>query len=267
MLRLLRNWFPDREFTIVADGGFAAIEFAKFISQAYWVDLVTRLRKDAQLFAEPINQHKRGRPRIKGVRLPSPQQLAKDETLQWQRATVHWYGGIQKEIMYTYQQALLYKPGKGTVKIAWIIVRDPDGKLDDEFFYTTDLSMSPQEMIRHFVERWSIEVTFEESRRLLAVESTRNRKKESVLRSFPLLMGLFSIISLWYFDRYKEQPVISTQQPWYHKTEPTFADALIAIRKEIWDQNLFCMSQENHDIIEIPREFMTFVSDSLVGVG
>ncbi len=120
--------------------------------------------------------------------------------------------------------------------------------------------MSPLEIIRHFVERWTIEVTFEESKRFLAVESTRNRKKESVLRSFPLLMGLFSLISLWYFDRFKKQPKVTTAQAWYPKTQPTFADAISTMRKEIWDQNLFSIFAKNHNMQKMPRTFPSWVS-------
>ena len=154
------------------------------------------MRRDAQLFDTSITQPKRGRRRDKGKRLLSPQELANKKDALWIKTTVTWYGGVSKKILYMYNQALLYQPGKGIVKIAWVLVRDPKGKLRDEAFYTTDLTMAPQEIIRHFVQRWGIEVTFEESKRFLAVESTRNRKKESVLRSFPLLMGLFSLISL-----------------------------------------------------------------------
>jgi hypothetical protein len=265
MLRLLHKWFPDKRFIIVGDGGFASIELTQFIARNPWVQLVSRLRKDAQLFDSATIQSKRGRKRLKGKRLPSPQALANKKNAPWIKTTVIWYGGVSKKILYMYNQALLYQPGKGTVKIAWVLVRDPKGKLRDESFYTTDLVMTAQELIRHFVERWTIEVTFEESKRFLAVESTRNRKKESVLRSFPLLMGLFSLISLWYFDRSKKRPKVSTAQPWYHKEQPTFADAINAIRKDIWDLNLFSMLPKNNNIKKIPRAFMAFLSDSLVG--
>jgi len=265
MLHLLRQWFPDRKFIIVGDGGFASIELAQFIAKKPWIQLVSRLRRDAQLFAEVSVQSKRGRRRIKGKRLLSPQQLAAEKNVQWTKTTVLWYGAQLKKILSIYNQALLYQPGKGVVKIAWVLVRDPQGKLRDEVFYTTDLSMTPEEIIRHFVERWTIEVTFEESKRFLAVESTRNRKRESVLRSFPLLMGLFSLISLWYFNRCKEQPKVTTAQDWYPKTQPTFADAIKAIRKDIWNLNLFSMFTKNHNIKKIPRTFMAFICDSLVG--
>lgn len=132
-------------------------------------------------------------------------------------------------------------------------------------FYTTDLTMSAREITRHFVERWGIEVTFEESKRFLAVESTRNRKRESVLRSFPLLMGLFSLISLWYFDRFKERDKVTTAQDWYQKDQLTFVDAIKAIRKEIRDLNLFSMLPKNDNIKKISKPFMAFLSDSLVG--
>ena len=265
MLLLLHKWFPGRTFTVVGDGGFASIELTKFAAKNPWVQLVSRLRRDAQLFDPAIIQPKRGRKRGKGKRLFSPEKLANKKNTPWSKATVAWYGGVSKKIFYLYNQALLYQPGKGTVKIAWVLIRDPKGKLRDESFYTTDLAMTAQEIIRHFVERWTIEVTFEESKRFLGTESTRNRKKQSVLRSFPLLMGLFSLISLWYFDRFKERPEVSTAQSWYHKEQPTFADAIGAMRKDIWDLNLFSMLPKNNNIKKIPRAFMAFLSDSLVG--
>ena len=265
MLLLLHKWFPNRTFTVVGDGGFASIELTKFAAKNPWVQLVSRLRRDAQLFDPAITQPKRGRRRDKGKRLLSPEKLANKKNAPWSKATVAWYGGVSKKILYMYNQALLYQPGKGTVKIAWVLIRDPKGKLRDESFYTTDLAMTPQEIIRHFVERWTIEVTFEESKRFLGTESTRNRKKQSVLRSFPLLMGLFSLISLWYFDRFKERPEVSTAQSWYHKEQPTFADAIKAMRKDIWDLNLFSMLPKNNNIKKIPKTFMAFLSDSLAG--
>lgn len=267
MLRLLHRWFPDKQFNIVGDGGFASLELTQFAQTSPWLELVSRLRMDAQLFAEPDRKPKRGRPAIKGRRLPSPQQMAKQKFLRWQKARISWYGGIEKNILFRYQHAIIYKPGKGFARIAWVIVRDPQGHHRDEAFYTTDLAMAPLEIIRHFIERWSIEVTFEESKRFLKIESTRNRTKESVLRSFPLLLSLFSVITIWYADRFKEQPQVLTEQDWYRKQEPTFADALRAMRKDIWDLNLFSISAKNGNMIEIPARFMAFISDSLVGAG
>lgn len=265
MLRLLHKWFPQRTFIVVSDGGFASIELTQFAHRHRWLDLVSRLRRDAQLFDSATSQPKRGRRRLKGKRLLSPQQLVHKKNAPWVKTMANWYGGMAKKILYIYNQALLYQPGKGTVRVAWVLVRDPQGKLCDEAFYSTDLTMTPEEMIRHFVERWTIEVTFEESKRFLAVESTRNRKKESVLRSFPLLMGLFTLISLWYFDRFKKHAEVTTAQSWYRKDQPTFADAIKAIRKDIGDSKFFSMFPKNNNIKKIPRAFMAFIFDSLVG--
>lgn len=269
MLRLLHRWFPDKHFNIVGDGGFASIELTRFAQKRSWIELVSRLRIDAQLFDEPGQRPKgqRGRKRVKGHRLPSPQQMAENKKLQWQEARLDWYGGLKKDILFINRNAIIYQPGKGTAKISWVLVRDPEGDHRDEAFYTTDLSMNPLEIIRHFIERWSIEVTFEESKRFLQIESSRNRKKESVLRSFPLLLSLFSLITLWYAEHFKEPTQPLTEQDWYSKQEPTFADAMRAIRKEIWDLNLFSMSAKNGDMVKIPSRFMNFISDSLVGFG
>ena len=87
MLRLLHTWFPERTFIIVGDGGFASIELTQFIARNPWVQLVSRLRRDAQLFEQLITQPKRGRKRLKGKRMPSPQLLAK-KNVRWIKTTV-----------------------------------------------------------------------------------------------------------------------------------------------------------------------------------
>jgi hypothetical protein len=156
----------------------------------------------------------------------------------------------------------VYQPGKGIALISYIIVFDPEDN-SFETLFTTDLSLSVHEAIRLFVQRWSIEVTFEEARKFLAIESTRNRKKESVIRSFPFLLGLFSVISLWYFQTFKEHNHTIAQEEWYTKTEPTFADAINAIRHQLWSSSIFSMSTKTDNMIKIDASFVEFITESL----
>ncbi len=102
MLRVLHKWFPDKKLIIVGDGGFASIELTQFIARNPWVRLVSRLRRDAQLFDIATIQPRRGRKRLKGKRLPSPQALANKKNTPWIKTTVIWYGGVSKKILYMY---------------------------------------------------------------------------------------------------------------------------------------------------------------------
>lgn len=267
MLRKVCRWFPDKTFIITGDGGFASLELTQFCESKPQLALVSRLRKDAQFYSLPPRKQrkKKGRPSLKGKRLSSPQEEVKNKkrnNSKWKIITIPWYGGTTKSVHCFYNQALLYQPGKGIASIAYVIVFNP---ADESFetFFTTDLSFSPKEIIRLFVERWSIEVTFEEARRFLQIESTRNRKKESVTRSFPFLLGLFSFISLWYFQHIKDHKETILQEPWYQKTEPTFADAITTIRAELWRTSIFSMSTKNDNMIKIAGSFVEFITESL----
>jgi hypothetical protein len=264
MLRKLHHWFPYQRFILSGDGGYASLDLAAFCHEAPWLDLVSRLRKDAQLYELPPAKKvkSKGRPALKGKRLASPQAETKRKRTPWLQTTVAWYGGQTKHIHYRFRQALLYQPGRGTVLIAYVVVFDPQ-KQTVEAFYTTDLSLSAPEIIRLFVARWSIEVTFEEAKKYLALESTRNRSQAAVTRSFPLLLGLFSFIAFWYFkERSKNHPQ-PQQQSWYPKAHPTFQDAFFAIRQELWSQSIFSKSRKRQNMTELPDHFIGFLAASL----
>lgn len=267
MLRKICSWFPHTYFIITGDGGFASLKLSQFCKKHPQLQLVSRLRKDAKIYGPPPKKKtkKRGRPPQKGKRIASPQDEVKNKKRnkhKWRTATVTWYGGKPKCIEYFYNTGLLYQPGKGTVVIAYVIIFDPeDGAF--ETLYTTDLSLDPCEIIRLFVERWSIEVTFEEARKFLRIESTRNRKKESVTRSFPLLLGLFSIISIWYFHTVKDHAHEITQEEWYVKEQPTFVDAINAVRNELWEKSISSISIKKHNMIEIPVPIFAFMTKCL----
>jgi hypothetical protein len=127
----------------------------------------------------------------------------------------------------------------GLIPIRWVFVRDPASGRED-WFYSTDPRCRPQQVPEYFAWRWSIEVTFEEARAHLGLETTRQRCRRSVLRTAPCLLGLFSVISLIFAKRWQSQrgSVVLHQTPCYHKTEPTFADALYTVRRMLWDRSL-----------------------------
>ena len=118
-------------------------------------------------------------------------------------------------------------------------------------------------MITGYAERWSIEVTFQEARAHLAVEQTRNWSRASVTRTAPALMGLFTLVSLWYRAHGDPQEMSANDDPWYHKSAATFADALVGLRRVIWRERVFQRPRNGADDEKVPASLDAFVLDCL----
>ena len=137
-----------------------------------------------------------------------------------------------------------YKNGQGLVPVRWVFVHDCDGNHRDEYFFTTDLALTPRMIIETFTGRWSIETTFQEMRAYLGLETTRGRTENTVLRVAPCLFGLFSVIALLYAQLPARQ-VQSVAVLWPGKTERTFSDAITAVRPWLWSDWVFA-TPEHH---------------------
>ncbi len=239
LMAVLIHWFPQRKFVFLGDGGYASHELARFCSRhRRHATLVSRFRGDARLYAPaPKRRKQTGRPRLKGRKLPTPQQVVDRRTLR--PATVRWYGGKDRRVRLASDTGLWYKSGAGVVPIRWVFVRDVQGTHRDEYFYTTDPLLTGRQIVSWFTARWPIETTFQEVRAHLGFETTRQHVAPSVLRTAPCLLGLFSVICLTFAEHAQHHPLRLPQTPWYRKAEPTFADALATVRRLFWQGTLF----------------------------
>ena len=160
------------------------------------------MRLDANLFNFPPQKRKgRGRPPIKGKRLKKLSAILNDRKVCWQRYRISlWYGRTNRLVEITSGTALWYRGGVPPVPIRWLLVRDPKGELDPQAFLATDLDARARDILSWFVCRWQVEVTFEETRAHLGVETQRQWSDKAILRTTPALLALFSIVTLWAHD-------------------------------------------------------------------
>ena len=107
-------------------------------------------------------------------------------------------------------------------------------------------------MLRWFVRRWSVEVTFAEVRRHLGVESQRQWSDRAIARTTPALLGLFSLVTLW-AEEQLDGSLLPRRAVWYPKPQPTFSDALAAVRYRLWTSATFSTSPDHAEIAKIPR--------------
>jgi len=199
-----------------------------------WATVVGKLSPQANLYrAPPARQPgQTGRPRLKGDKLPSPQQwLAQTEPSE---VTVAWYGGARRRVALVSGTGHWYRSGQGLVPLRWVQVRDLEGTHRQECFFSTDLSLRPSQIVSAYTARWAIEVTFHQARAHLGLATPRNRTPTSVLRTTPCLFGLFSVVALMFAQLYRKHPTPARAVPGYAKPEPTFVDALAAVRRELW---------------------------------
>jgi hypothetical protein len=131
------------------------------------------------------------------------------------------------------------------VPIRWVLIRDPENRFAPQAHLSTDLARDPAQIVGWFVQRWQVEVTFQEARAHLGVETQRQWSDKAIARSTPCLLALFSIVSLLAHRLPTRDRQRVTTAAWYAKTSPTFSDALAAVRRAIWREQPFLTSPRN----------------------
>jgi hypothetical protein len=247
----------------VGDGDFAAVALVHTVQKVHGgspsldaphpVYLVARLRLDARLYDGPEAQPKgkRGRKPKKGERQPRLAERLEDPDTDWQSLKVAWYGGGERLVEAVTGRALWHTPGQDPVPIRWVLVREPQPKPDAPAaaegavapatgealrpgaYFSSDPTRTPAEILGSFVARWNIEVTFQELRTQLGMETGAQWSAKAVGRATPCLLGLFSVAVLqahaWY-----SQGLPCQQTGWYAKEQATFSDVLAAVRAHLW---------------------------------
>jgi DDE superfamily endonuclease len=269
MLLVLRRWYPQRKIVAVADRAYASLkllESCRKLSDP--ITFVTRLRLDAALYepAPPRRQGQRGRPRIKGERLPNLSAVAEDRKTVWEPTEIaNWYGSEERTVEIASQTAVWYSTGLPAVPIRWVLIRDPEGGFEPQALLCTDLDADPEQVVRWYVMRWQLEVTFQETRRHLGFETQRQWTELAIRRTTPALLGLFSVVTLFAHRRMVRAAGAFRRAAWYHKAHPTFADALALVRKGLWaqEEQTFCGSPAQTDTVKVPRAFVERLTEAI----
>jgi len=270
LLLVLRRWYPQRKMVAVADRAYASLKLldqCRKLSNP--ITFISRLRLDAALYepAPPRRPHQIGRPRLKGERLPKLSQVAQDPNTVWKSTTLaNWYGSGERKVEIASQTAVWYSTGLFAVPVRWVLIRDPEGEFKTQALLCTDLEADPKKILRWFVMRWQLEVTFQEMRRHLGFETQRQWSELAIRRTAPALLGLFSLVTLFAHQRMGQAAgALRRQTAWYHKRHPTFADALALVRKELWakEQQTFYGSPSATETVKVPRAFVERLTDAV----
>jgi hypothetical protein len=254
MILVVRHWLPGIDMTVMGDQTYSVLELGNACRRR-GVRLIAPLRLDAALYepAAPREPGTNGRPRVKGKRTPTLEQVLSDAKTTWQRIRVRWYDGRWRVLEVTSGTAVWYRVGHPVLPLRWVLVRDPKGQHDPRAYFSTHPSDRARDIVMAFIKRWTIETTFEESRAHLGFETQRQWSEPAIERTTPCLLSLYSIVTLLTHALYPggQLPVRTTA--WYPKRQATFADALATVRHHLWNVESFSTSPYDTDIVKIPK--------------
>jgi hypothetical protein len=229
MTSSLADALPGRDLHAVADSAYAGEELKKLGKNVTWT---TRLRKDAAVHGLPPERTgKRGRPRVRGARLPKLAGLA--AATAFTQVTVTRYG--KTETVQTAAITCLWYTVFGTRPVQVVLVRDKSASGYDLALVTTDLNASPAQVIERYAARWSIEVAIEDAKQEFGAGQARNRTPNAVRRTVPFQLACQAIAACWYATAGHDPADIEERRaaaPWYKtKTQPSTSDMTAKLRR------------------------------------
>lgn len=259
-----RRWLPDRAVRLVGDASYASVELG-LARARHGVALIAPLRLDANLFAPPPPRPpgRAGRPRVKGAAVPKLSAVLADPATAWQRVRVRWYDGPARPLELASGTALWYRGGLPPLPIRWVLTRDPAGQREPRAHFATDPDQTPVAIVHAYMQRWPVEVTIEECRAHLGVQTQRQRSDRAIARTTPCLFGLLSLVALFAHALHPAADMPVERTAWYPKPAPTFSDVLAEVRRHLWRHAVVRTSPTDPDVFELPRLDLDRLADAL----
>src|SRR5215472_12723582 len=254
LVSLLRRWLPGVPIKLMGDLAYSILELGLHCKEQQ-ITLIAPFRLDSVIHQPPPvrTKHTLGRPPVVGKRLPSLEHLLQDPQTQWQPLTVDWYGQGSRTLEFCSGTACWYRFGSVPLPVRWVLTRDPAGKRPPKALFSTDPAQAAEEIIRDFMNLWSLEATFEESRAHLGIETQRQWSDLAIERTTPLLFGLYSLVTLFGSALAPDGRPSLKRASWYQKSVATFSDILAVVRRHLWGNFAFPTSRSDPDVVLLPR--------------
>ncbi len=233
MARKVAQWLPEREFWLVADGAYSRLLRMGLPR----TQVITRLRSNAALYELPAPRrpHQKGRPRKKGQRLPVPALLAAGCQL-WRRKEVPVRTQI-RGLELCSRQVLWYQTCPQPVLV--VMARTVDGPEEELYLATNAVEGDPAEVVSLYADRWAIEVCFRDVKQLVGGGDPQSWVRPAPERAVALASWMYSAVWAWFSAQWEQGSSYWPYRPWYlRKRTPAFADALAALRRDLWAERV-----------------------------
>ena len=262
-----RRWVPERPLVLVTDRRVAVI--TRWWRLRQWPNPscgVTRVRREAARYAPapPRPPRPTGRPRLQGQRGPTVVHVRHETPTGWRTVTGRGGSGAPARVVEsTSATAVGSHAGMPPLPIRWVLVRDPQGEFDPQAWLGTDVMADPVQILAWCVLRWRLEVTWQEARAHVGLETQRPWKAQAMARTTPALLGLFSIVTLMAGQLAPEHALPVRQAAWSRTSLPTFVAAIAIVRQHVWTLTHGSMSPATSDMVEIPGTLLNRLTATL----
>jgi len=255
MIQEISLWLPGRKVLLHVDGGYASNKLMKPMPDT--VQTVGRLRWDAALYQLPPKRSgRRGRPARKGHRLPNPAEYVSRRPACWRPVQVR---GKRFEAQ---SWVALWPAVFGARPILIVASRRParpghSQPGQPQFFYCTDLSMTPADVLVAYDRRWSIEMLFHEIKERLGFEDPQSRTMQAVERTAPFLVFVAGVVQYWFLIQ-RDAALVGWRPRWRRKANQSvsFSDMLAALRRALLDGQFSQGSTSDTEIAENLKAFI-----------
>jgi hypothetical protein len=208
--------------------------------------VIGRIRKDAKLNKKPGKQPARGRKRIYGEDLPTPEQIRKDDTIAWikiqVRAAGKWHDFEVKTLAPVRWRAA------GEIDLRLVIIRPvgyrlrKGGKLlyrQPAYLICTDVNLSLEDILQEYIWRWDIEVNHRDEKTILGVGQAQVRNEHSVTSVPATAVAAYAMLHLAAIKAYGKhgKPGVIPEALWRdpdQKQRASTQDLINELRRELW---------------------------------
>jgi hypothetical protein len=236
LIDLAATWVGDRPLYAVVDSAYAGREVLR--DRPPNVHVISRLRLDAALWTRPRRRQpgQKGRPRKRGTRVPAPQALAATWR-RWRPLPVTVYGKPVTPAVFAL--TALWYAALPDQPIRIVVVRDPTGRRQDEAFFCTDTAVTEAFILEGYARRWTLEVTFHDTKQYLGLADSQAQSPAAVRRTAPFAFFVYALVLLWYAESVHGDAPTWLDRPWYRgKVAPSFLDMLTTLRRAGWRRYL-----------------------------
>jgi hypothetical protein len=269
MLQDILGWFPDRKLILTGDGAYSANNLLGDLDPR--VTYLGVMRADAAIY-DPLlpkqSQSKRGPKAKKGPRLPNPKEAVKKADgnrrgqgpWTWQTIQATAYGVTRTLLVLSFQA--VWPEVHGLTPILVVLVRDPVGKFDDKFLFTTDLKADLSWVIATFSRRWSIEVVFKSSKQVMKIQAPQHWCQQSIEKLSPWVWLMQSVIGLWYFTEGRDLPPAQAARQRFGKwdTEWSLAHMLRILRTTILENAINDKSATKANLSQLLEDLENYLN-------
>jgi hypothetical protein len=232
------------QLVISVDGSYTNAQVLKNLPDK--VTLIGRIRKDTKLYSLPNVQSQKGRKRVYGDKLPTPEQIRQCDQYPWQQVrawacgklhtfdvkvinNVRWRSAGEKHNL----MLIVIRPlGYRLTKSSRILYRDP------AYLICTDTQLKLPKLLQDYLWRWEIEVNFREEKTLLGCGQAQVRTPNSVQDVPAFIVAMYSLLHLANHRTSKENSQKFLPRPkWYPKKDTqrtTTGDLVNNVRAQLW---------------------------------